>query len=347
MNEIRIIPRHRLNWYVISAKKPYMPLATFLSAFTKFLFLLLLCVFCLFFPILMLNEGEPIAALISMGVGLFIASYFFPFIGGGGIYKPGKSFVAWRKTKEQIYKQQKRIGIITTLLVIPIALVMYICESNIKTFYYLAVAVLGGLGTIIYVCYFLKKNFAFHEDVDFVLISDVSRLLGFDIDEKIQASYYNKYDDTVLLLTNKKLMYAFWNNGERFVMTKSFDEISRIGVYNGSYLKRPTGNLYLLIEFSDSSVIEEKMQEFDFTSNPDLFFKKFLLTLDNYLTNDNVATTTNSSRRRVSVGNSAEYEKQQEDVALQMRKRVIDVSESIIQGFNGAISVENNRKLEL
>ena len=77
------------------------------------------------------------------------------------------------------------------------------------------------------------------------------------------------------------------------------------------------------------------------TSNPDLFFKKFLMTLDDYLLGRNIERTV--SRRRISVGS----EKKEEVTETVPRGRSIDISSTVLNMMKDAIPVAEKRNIEL
>ena len=78
------------------------------------------------------------------------------------------------------------------------------------------------------------------------------------------------------------------------------------------------------------------------TSNPDLFFKKFLTTLDAVVlgkTDEKIA-----SRRRVSVNNEPKPSVSENNEGVDVR--TIDISDTIISNLRDATPIESGRTLE-
>ncbi len=248
----------------------------------------------------------------------------------GGKYKPGKSFRLWRLTKK------KMLLMYTVIAIIVVIFLVYVLTVKFKIS-----AIIFLIGTIAGI-YSLRKSFKVHEDIDYVANQKLADVLGMDIDEKVQASYLK--NNVILLLTDRKIIYAY-KKGRWKVLNKKIEEISKIGVYSpmmaGSFFNT---DLHLLLLFTDSNRAELKMDLTDnITSNPDLFFKKFLVTLDDVLlgkTDEKIVT-----RRRVTVNNEAKPSGSVKNGSSDVRK--IDISETVLKNLRDATPIEPGRTLEL
>lgn len=248
----------------------------------------------------------------------------------GGKYKPGKSFRLWRLTKKKILLMYTVIAIMVVALIVFLLTVKF----KISLIIFLIVTIAG--------IYSLRKSFKVHEDVDYVANQKLADILGLDIDEKVQASYLK--NNVILLLTDRKIIYAY-KKGRWKVLNKKIEEISKIGVYSpmmaGGFFNT---DLHLLLLFTDSNRAELKMDLTDnITSNPDLFFKKFLVTLDDVLlgkTDEKIVT-----RRRVTVNNEAKPSGSVKNGSSDVRK--IDISETVLKNLRDATPIEPGRTLEL
>ena len=108
-----------------------------------------------------------------------------------------------------------------------------------------------------------------------------------------------------MLLTDKKLLFAFYDGSKWSLMNKFLKDIAKIGRINTEGVVNLTSSSSCLyVEFIDNTNLSLHMNLYDkLTSNPDLFFKKFLTTLDAVVlgkTDEKIA-----SRRRVSVNNES------------------------------------------
>lgn len=200
------------------------------------------------------------------------------------------------------------------------------------------------LAAIPIVLYFINKSLVMHEDVDFVTNIEVSELLGMEVDEKIQASYQNfdssdviKSGNNMMMVTDKKVIFAVNNGANWELVKKKLSDIVNVGhvqYNNDSYLK---------LVFSDNVTIGLHMGMFDkITSNPSLFFRKFLIVLDAVLlgkTDEKIA-----SRRRVSVNNESKPSASVIDEKIDVR--TIDISDTILGNLRDATPIEPGRTLE-
>lgn len=274
------------------------------------------------------NFIEGVVAFVSLLFGVALAITLF----SGGDYKPEKSFFFWRLSKDKMLKLYKCVTVSGVVIVILISLNGFKVQHVVN------------LILLLMTLYFVQKSFLVHEDVDFVANMEVSDLLGMEVDEKIQASYIN-YDSSktpskgnnIMLLTDKKLLFAFHDGLKWSLMNRFLKDIVKIGRIN-----RGTKS-YLYIEFEDRTNLRLQMCMYDkLTSNPDLFFKKFLLTLDAVVlgkTDERIA-----SRRRVSVNTRSKPSVNINDEGVEVRS--IDISSTILNNFRDATPVESGRVLE-
>lgn len=256
----------------------------------------------------------------------------------GGEYKPEKSYFFWRLSKEKMAKYYKYYTIGGIVIIVLISLY----EFKVQYIFYL-LSVYAAL-------YFANKSFSVHEDVDFVTNSEVSELLGMEIDEKVQASYQNfdsssvKKGSNMILLTDKKLLFAFYDGTKWSLMNKMLKEITEIGrLSTDGIVNLTSSSSFLHVAFSDNTCLGLHMDLYDkMTSNPDLFFKKFLTTLDTFLlgkTDEKIA-----SRRRVSINSDNKVSTKSNEENTNVRS--IDVSNTIVDNLRNAVPVEVGRVLE-
>ncbi len=257
---------------------------------------------------------------------------------GGGIYIPEKSFYLWRLSKDEMLKIKKYVTIGGVIIFVLVSLI----DFKIQNILYL-LAVLAAF-------YYITKSFENHEDVDYVTNNEVSDLLGMEIDEKIEASYQNfdptsiKKGNNMMLITDKKLMFAYYDGEKWSMLNKKIGEIRKIGRINtDGVMNIMSTSCFIYVEFSDDTSIGLHMDLYDkITSNPDLFFKKFLITFDTFLlgkTDEKIA-----SRRRVSINKESTTTVNTIDESVPVR--AIDISNTILDEFRGAIPVKAGRVLE-
>lgn len=276
-----------------------------------------------------------ILAFIAFLMGVAASMVLF----SGGDYKPEKSFFFWRLSKEKMLKLYKYFTIGGVVIIVLLSLYEFKVQNVVYLFLVLAAL------------FFAQKSFSVHEDVDFVANMEVSNLLGMEIDERIQASYQN-YDSSgrpssgnnIMLLTDKKIVFAFYDGSKWSLMNKFLKDIVRIGRINTEGVVNLTSSSSCLyIEFVDNTNLCLHMNLYDkITSNPTLFFKKFLTVLDAVMlgkTDERIA-----SRRRVSVNNEPKPRVNVNSEGVEVR--TIDVSETILSNLRNATQIEPGRTLE-
>ena len=290
-----------------------------------------------------INDG-----IIALVIVVLLSGLAF-FLFNGGEYKPQKSFFLYRFTKEKL----KRFNVWTIMISLAVfALAIFLQPKiGIKSVGYL----IAGLSFY----YYMNKSIIVHDDVDFVANMQFADLIGLEVDERINASYQN-FDPTdktsiqensnIFLVSNRKLFFAFYNGTNWLTTTKKIEDIEKIGVSANDN----EGKSYLKLVFVDGTKIGLRMCLYDkLTSNPHLFIKQFLETIDAYLLGYTISNR--SDRRRVSVGTkpiSQDSPKKSTDVIEKKKdnsshSRKIDISNSIIQDIKKGVIVEPGRTIEL
>ena len=281
-------------------------------------------------------EHNIIVGVCSL-VGLIMGIVPFFVLLGGGEYEPEQSFYLWRLSKEDLLK----IKMYFTIGGIVIFILISVIDFKVQNILYLISALAAF--------YYINKSFKYHEDVDFVTNNEVSDLLGMEIDEKVQASYQNfssksiKEGSNMMLLTDKKLLFAFFDGGKWSFINKKLQDICKIGRINtDGILNLTSTSSFLYVVFSDGTNIGLHMDLYDkITSNPDLFFKKFLTTFDAIKlgkTDEKI-----KSRRRISV---SEPKSSVSDNREGIDVRTIDISDTILGNLSNATPIESGRTLE-
>lgn len=251
----------------------------------------------------------------------------------GGTYKPEKSFYWWRLSKEKMHQIYKVVTIIMVIISIPLLIMDFKLSVLLSL-----VGALAGL-------YVITKSFKVHEDIDYVANQELSEKIGLEIDEKVQASYFK--NSIIMLLSDKKIICSYIEGKQWNILNKRIDEITRIGIYTPAMMGSLFNTeLYFILMFTDSTKVELKMDLGDnITSNPDLFFRKFLITLDAVLLGK--VDEKIQSRRRVSINrDNNEATKPIESVNV-TQGRSIDISKEVIHGIENAIPIESGRVIEI
>ena len=309
--------------------------------------ILLLCIalpiFVLGGVLMFLTAEEPSDKVIGLICTLLfgIAGIIFFKFSKGGKYVPGKTFLFYRKSKEKIKAYTLYAGVAGIIF-------CCLCLLFASTLKSAGSAIIGIVGMIALI-YYTNKSFKVHEDIDYVSSAEMEQIIGVEIDEKIQATYQNfdsseedclNDDCNIMMVTDKKIYFAYYDSDRWYFVNKKLDEISRLGQIGDN---QETGKLYLRLEFVDGTTIILHMDAMGkMTSNPTLFLKKFLETLDAVVLG--TVDEKISSRRRVSV-NSATPDAQHCEQKTENRK--LDLGNSIIEGLRNATPVESGRVIEL
>ena len=294
-----------------------------LSVFAK-LCLYILVLLPILIGLVFVSEEDSAGWLIVAGILLFLYCTIHR------KYRPEKSFRKYRMKKDNI----KKLSYIIYTTIIILGLVLF----YIKGFDFRIILALIGA---IYGIYYTSKSYSVHEDVDFAVNNEVSELLGFEVDEKIHASYQDDDANRIILVTNRKIYYVFEKGKQKNIVIKTLNELKKIGKFSINGFDDFT--LYLI--FSDKTKMAVEMDLGDkLTSNPDLFFKKFLEVLDDFLLGRTIQSTV--SRRRVTIGKENIAEERSKETDIQSKGRTIDISSSVQNAIKEAIPV-NNRNLEL
>jgi hypothetical protein len=226
---------------------------------------------------------------------------------------------------------------VVTIIIVIISIPLLILNFKLSVL----LSLIGALGGL----YLITKSFKVHEDIDYVANQELSEKLGIEIDEKVQASYLKK--NIIMLLSDKKIICSYLEGGQWNILNKRIDEITKIGIYTpvmmGSLFNT---ELYLMLMFTDSTKVELKMDLGDkITSNPDLFFRKFLVTIDAVLLGK--VDEKIQSRRRVSVNQENTKATKPVESINDTQGRSIDISRKVIHGIENAIPIESGRVIEL
>ena len=208
-------------------------------------------------------------------------------------------------------------------------------------YYFFIVGIVGVACTM----YYIINSFEVHEDVDYVSSSEMEKIIGVENDEKIQITYQNfdlakrkkmKAGCNILMVTDRKIYFAYYKQNHWSYMIKRIEEIYRIG-YTGT-----EEDMFLELDFSDETILMLHMLVYGkATSNSTLFLKRFLEILDSVVLG--CVDEKIKSRRRVSVnkGNSS--------VSKEMpivEGRLLEINNYIVEGLKTAAPVESGRVLE-
>ena len=340
MRKVKIISPISLDIYKITTDKPInVPVATGCMGCLSKIGLLLFPVITLFLGILFLSVG--IAPDDGSGTILWLCFIsIFVVAGGflwlrwivtGGNYKPGKSFYWWRLTKEKMQLIYKVVVIVVVLISIPLLIVQFKLVVLLSL-----IGALGGL-------YVISNSFDVHENIDYVANQELTDIIGMEVGEKVQASYLKK--KVILLLTDKKVICAHFDSNQWKIINKKIEEITKIGIYTpvmmGGFFNT---ELYFILIFTDSTRVELKMDLGDnTTSNPDLFFRKFLVVLDSVLlgkVDEKIV-----SRRRVSVNTN--NQPPLDSSIIKESNRKINISNKVVPILRSANPEESGRVIEL
>lgn len=310
---------------------------------------------------LLLYVGFPLLVLacalaLIYGEELYIKAFgllgvlFFCFCGwllfrGEQEYKPGKTYVTLRGSKEKM-KQMINYSCVAGIFICFLILCFgFIEEQRIKS--WMGYAFSGIIG-LVYYMYYNNKSFKVHEDIDFVSSEEMERIIGAEIGEKIQATYQNfdssvqgklEDDSNLMILSDKKIFFSYIEKGEWLFIKKNINEVVKIGIFEDSN----NNKIYLRILFSDNTDLMLHLETYGkTTSNALLFIRKLLIVLDAVIlgTVDEKIT----SRRRVSVNQETKPIESQKSENKEVRG--LDLSEDMIEKLRNATPVESGRVLE-
>ncbi len=261
-------------------------------------------------------------------------------------YKPGKSFMFLRGSKERMRKMTNYGGTAGIIVLCLIAYFIYMEEQKIGGWIGYIVT---GIWGVIYAIYYTNKSFKVHEDVDFVTSTELENIVGVEIGEKIQATYQNfdsstndglQDDANLMIVSDKKIYFSFLEDGEWSFVKKNINEIEKIGIFDDSNNHQ---KIHLKLLFSDETSIMLHMETYGkATSNANLFLRKFLVVLDAVVLG--TVDEKISSRRRVSVNQEAVPIESQQSENREIRR--LDLSNDVINKLRNATPVESGRVLE-
>ena len=313
---------------------------TSLLLYVGFPLLVLACAFALIY-----GEELYIKAFGLLGV------LFFGFCGwllfrGEQEYKPGKTYVTLRGSKEKM-KQMINYSCVAGIFICFLILCFgFIEEQRIKS--WMGYAFSGIIG-LVYYMYYNNKSFKVHEDIDFVSSEEMERIIGAEIGEKIQATYQNfdssvqgklEDDSNLMILSDKKIFFSYIEKGEWLFIKKNINEVVKIGIFEDSN----NNKIYLRILFSDNTDLMLHLETYGkTTSNALLFIRKLLIVLDAVVLG--TVDEKISSRRRVSVNQETKPIENQQNDNKEIRR--LDLSEDMIEKLRSATPVESGRVIEL
>lgn len=284
-----------------------------------------------------------LTGITFFGIGLWL--YYCK----GGNYVPQKTFFLYRLTKERL--KNFYIGSLVICIVICGLILMIDPRKFLQC--------VGPLISFIFIVYYMNKSIQIHDDVDYVANAQFADLMGLEVDEKINASYQNfnssensiiKKNSNILLVSDRKIFFAYFN-GYKWVSTiKKLEEIEKIGFISAGGHGTVT---YWKVIFYDGTKIGLRLSLLDkLTSNPNLFIKQFLETIDAYLLG--YSKNKRNSRRRVSLDNTSpmnhdtEQPHRSKNISTETPvTREIDISESILNDIKQGIVIEPGRSIEL
>lgn len=308
---------------------------TYLLLYLGFPFLIIACLFAV-----IIGEDAFIKTIGLSGALFFGIGGFF-LLRGEQEYKPGKSFPFLRQSKEKIRVLTLYIGIAAIIVLILFFVFSLLSSSSSLS---MSIRFLLGIPVILGLIYYTNKSYQVHEDVDFVTSAEMESIIGVENDEKIQVTYQNfdslsesELEDgcNMIVVTDKKIYFAFYESGRWSYVNKRIDEISRLGGMGTE------DKYYFKLDFHDSTSIILHMNIMGETTNNSTFFlRKFLEVLDAVVLG--TVDTKISSRRRVSI--NTKPSNQNEEPITEGRK--LEISSSIINGLKNAIPVESGRVLE-
>lgn len=314
---------------------------TSLLLYVGFPLLVLACAFALIY-----GEELYIKAFGLLGV-LFFCFCGWLLFRGEQEYKPGKTYVTLRGSKEKM-KQMINYSCVAGIFICFLILCFgFIEEQRIKS--WMGYAFSGIIG-LVYYMYYNNKSFKVHEDIDFVSSEEMERIIGAEIGEKIQATYQNFDSSTneglqdganLMIISDKRIYFSFIENGKWSFVKKKINEIVKLGIFDDSNNNQ---KMHLKLLFSDETSIMLHMETYGkATSNAILFLRKFLEVLDAVVLG--TVDEKISSRRRVSVNQETRpVESQQSD---NKEVRGLDLSEDMMEKLRNATPVESGRVLEL
>lgn len=275
---------------------------------------------------------------ILLGIVCFTAgALLFILLFKGGYYKPGKSFPFSRM---EISKEKLNKYVIYASVGLLILWIIIIIFFNIRT----AIRSSGYMLTGFITYYYLAKSFKFHEDIDYETNEFIVDLIGLNVDEKIVASYQNfdgtkgekKKNDNLIVVTNRRIYFAVYNGKNWMTLNKFLSEIIKIGTASNDV------NLYLKLVFSDKTSLGLRLDLYEkITTNPQLFFKQFLTTLDASLLGYDLVS--NNNRRRVSISN--ENTSKSNNTSIQSRS--IELNLTLVSELKASEEIKSGRILEI
>lgn len=284
---------------------------------------------------------DKISGLVSILIAIVLGLYIYKHFNVEKKYIPKKSFYISRLDK----KGYKKLTFACIILSVIIGIIWTMCDSSWR-------GVIFSLITLPIFIYTLV-SIKVHEDVDYSTNQILEDIIGMEIDERILASYQN-FDSTkkivnnnnLIIITNRKIFYAKFVNGKWTKLIRYLDELQGFGFTSKGYYTQ-----YLKLIFTDKTSLILKLDLLDkITSNPSLFFRRFLFALDTSILG---STAQVSRRRRTTVSKSKKSFVQLEEIKVSefssttSLKRQIEFNTETLEGLSKAEEYASGRALEL
>lgn len=205
-------------------------------------------------------------------------------IGGALLYSKAKSMRADDYIPRLSFGEYRRRQIIAmkiffVFLICSIIFTAILFRMNM-IFDFLSIA-LAMLTVSITGLIYYRKGFV---PVGLVSNPELEEIIGMEEGEHIWGNYKNfdstisshKQNDTIILVTDRKIFYANYSGGKWFSLMRYMNEIAEIGIAGyGSY------EVYLRLRFTDNTSLELNLSLYDKrTSNAIVFVESLLTSLD-------------------------------------------------------------------
>lgn len=310
--------------------------------------LLPVLIICSLFGCKLANDDGSIFMFVVCLLIFLICTWvlLYSLFGKEATYKPQTSFGGIRGSNAKIQKTITYTGVAAIIIFCLILFWGYMEEQTFES--WMGYCVTGILGVAYYI-YYSIKSFKVHEDVDFVTSSELERIMGVEVGEKIQATYQNfdssvneelQDDANLMIVSDKRVYFSFIKDGVWSYVKKGINEITKIGIFDDTYNHK---KIHFKLVFSDNTSILLHMESYDkATSNSWLFLRKFLQVLDAVVLG--TVDEKISSRRRVSVNQETKSVEGQQSENKEIRR--LDLSNDMIEMLINAKPVESGRVLE-
>ena len=279
---------------------------------------------------LKIKLNMAVSTLMLFSLSVFLAYSLFK----KGDYQAEKSFPIER------YDKRKLQVFVKALLAAYIVVVIWDIYAN-------GTNVAKRIGSHIfafYGFYYVLKSLKHHEDIDYSTNEALVDILGFDINEKVRASYQNfdgsepniSKGDSLMVITGQKVYFSQFNGTTFESLSKGLQQIEKVGV------SRKLEESFLLVVFDDKTTLRLTLNVISkTTTTPQLFIGQFLRTLDDYLLGNNKAVK--PRRRRVAVSNETSIKS--DNSVPQVRN--IDLNPVFMNELKSSAEIKPGRILEI